>query len=223
MKKVLLILVGIVIGFGGYFLYDQRTTVSPKGLNLHHTVKQATEFKKWVSFNPKGEHFAASFPKKPEASERKLPIPGSNDFLDYQEYFCDLDGGIRYSISYTTLPDSWLKYGNSLVLGGALKVMMQELGKTQLVGKEKGEFKSFPSLDYEHYTMAKEGQRECAGTLVLVGNVLYKIELSYPLELHHQMQDHIANFIECFKPEKVEASTVSQPSSSDIDNTQSPQ
>lgn len=223
MKKLVLILVGIMIGFGGYFLYDQQRVSQPKALNLHHVVKQAAEFKKWVSFNPKGEYFAASFPMKPESNERKLPIPGSNDSLDYHEYFCELDGGIRYSVSYTTLPDGWLKYGNSLVLGGALKVIMQELGKTQLVGKETFEFKSFPALDYEHYTVAKEGQRECAGTLVLVGNVLYKVEMSYPLELHSQLQDHVANFIENFKPEKAETPTTSQPLSSDTDKTQSPQ
>lgn len=223
MKKLLLILVGVMIGFGGYFLYDQKRVSAPKSLNLHHVVKQAAEFKKWVSFNPKGEHFAASFPKKPESNKRKLPIPGSSDSLDYREFFCELNGGIRYSVSYTTLPDGWLKYGNSLVLGGALKVIMQGLGKTQLVGKETIQFKSFPALDYEHYTAAKEGQREYAGTLILVGNVLYNVEMSYPLELHNQVQDHVANFIENFKPEKVEAPTTSQTSSSNTDNPQSPQ
>ncbi|MCP5505875.1 MAG: hypothetical protein H7A38_03205 [Chlamydiales bacterium] len=220
MKKLLLILVGTMIGFGGYFLYDHKKHPTPKSLNLHHVVKQAAQFKKWVTFNPKEKHFEASFPKKPQSDDRKLPIPGSSDSLDYHEYFCELDGDVRYSVSYTILPDDWLKYGNSLVLGGALKVMMQELGKTELVGKNTIDFKSFPALDYEHYTVAKDGQRESAGTLVLVGNVLYKIEISYPLELHHQLQDHVANFIENFKPEKV---TVSQPSSSDTDKTQSPQ
>lgn len=152
MKKLVLILVGIMIGFGGYFFYSQQKGVpqKSKSLNLHHAVKQAAEFKKWVTFNPSGEHFAASFPKKPKSNERKLPIPGSDNFLNYKEYFCELDGDILFSVSYTVLPDGWLKYGNTLVLGGALKVIMQELGKTQLVGKETTEFKSFPALDYEH-------------------------------------------------------------------------
>lgn len=217
MKKLLLILLGVMIGFGGHFFYSQTKTVRPPHLNLHHVVKKAEDFKKWVPFEPKGEHFTAVFPKKPESNERKLPIPGSEDFLDYKEYIHVTEGDIHYSVSYTTLPDAWLKYGNSLVLGGALKVIMQELGKTELVGKEKGEFKSFPSLDYEHYTVQSEGQRECAGTLVLVGNTLYKVEISYPLEYHGHLQDHLANFIEKFSP------TISQPSNSDTDKTQSPQ
>lgn len=220
MKKLLLILVGMMIGFGSYFFYDQKKHPTPKSLNLHHVVKQAAEFKKWITFNPKDEHFAVLFPKKPQSDERKLLIPEGSDSLDYREYFCELDGDIRYSVSYTTLPEGWLKYGKSLVLGGALKVIMQELGKTELVGKSTTNFKSFPALDYEYYTVARGGQRECAGTLVLVGNILYKIEISYPLELHPQLQDHIANFIESFKPEKVIAS---QPSSSETDTAQSPQ
>lgn len=220
MKKLLLILVGMMIGFGGYFFYDQKKHLAPKSLNLHHVVKQTAEFKKWITFNPKNEHFEALFPKKPQSNERKLLIPERNDSLDYHEYFCELDGDIRYSVCYTILPEGWLKYGNSMVLGGALKVIMQELGKTELVGKSITNLKSFPALDYEHYTVEREGQRECAGTLVLVGNILYKIEISYPLELHQQLQDHVANFIEGFKPEKVIAS---QPSSSETDTVQSPQ
>jgi|GEM_PF-2198804 len=220
MKKLLLILVGMMIGFGGYFLYDQRKSIKPISLGFHHVSKQSAEFKKWTVFNPKEEHFAASFPKKPESEERKLPIPGGGAPLDYHEFFCETEGAVRYSVSYTTLPEGWLKYGNSLVLGSALKVIMQEVGKTQLVGKNTTEFKSFPALDYEHYTTLQEGQIECAGTLILVGNILYKVELSYPLELHSQLQDHVAYFIENFNPEKV---TTSPTENLETDKTQSPQ
>lgn len=211
MKKYIIILIATLIGFGGFYFYTHSQKPDQHKLNLHRAVKGA-EFKKWVNFNPIEEHFSASFPKKPKSGSRDLPIPGSDDTLPYKEFLCEADGDIHFSVSYTTLPEGWLKYGNSLVLGGALKVIMQELGKTELVGKETTKFKSFPALDYEHYTVAEANQKETAGTLVLVGSVLYKIEMTYPIELHNQVQDQLANFIENFTPAVVEITT-SQPES----------
>ncbi|QVL56911.1 MAG: hypothetical protein KFB93_05865 [Simkaniaceae bacterium] len=221
MKKIILILIISLVGFGGFYFYTHTNKPQQHKLNFHHVVK-GVEFKKWVNFNPKDENFSASFPKKPKSNSRDLPIPGSDGSIPYKEFICEMDGDIHFSVSYTTLPEGWLKYGNSLVLGGALKVIMQELGKSELVGTEKGNFKTFPALDYEHYTVAKENQMESAGTLVLVGNVLYKVEMTYPLELHNQVQDQLANFIENFAPEKVEVIS-SQPESSASDTLQSPQ
>ena len=221
MRKIVLILIATLIGFGGFYFYAHTSKPEQRKLNIHRVVKN-DEFKKWMSFNPKDEHFSASFPMKPKTSSRDLPIPGSDNFLPYKEFVCQMENDVLFSISYTTLPDAWLKYGNSLVLGGALKVIMKELGKTELVGKDSTIFKSFPALDYEHYTVAKTNQVETAGTLILVGNILYKVEMTYPLELHSQVQDHLANFIANFNPEKVEV-TSSQPESSAPDKSQSPQ
>jgi len=195
MKKLFFILIAACIGFGGYFAYQNLSSSSHK-LNFHHAVKKGLGFEKWTLFTPKEESFSAAFPKDPKESSRDLEIPGSEESLPYREFICELEGNKKFSVSYTTLPDGWLKYGNSLVLGGALKVIMKELGKVQLVGKESGVFKTFPSLDYEHYST----DTETAGTLVLVGNILYKIEMTYPLEMHDHVQDEIANFIENFTP-----------------------
>ncbi|MDN3509192.1 MAG: hypothetical protein P0S93_04165 [Candidatus Neptunochlamydia sp.] len=221
MKKIILMLIAMLIGFGGFYFYAHTSKPDQHKLNLHRAVKNV-EFEKWVSFNSKEGHFSAVFPKKPKTSSRDLLIPGSGNFLPYKEFICEMDNDILFSASYTTLPGAWLKYGNNLVLGGALKVIMKELGKTELVGKDSTVFKSFPALDYEHYTVGKENQRETAGTLILVGNVLYKVEMTYPLELHNQVQDHLSNFIVNFTPEKVEVIS-SQPESSESDTPQSPQ
>ncbi len=193
MKKIFFILVVSFIGFGGYYVYNNQHS---KKLNFHRAVKQGLGFEKWTTFAPKEERFSANFPKKPEKTFRDLPIPGSEESLPYKEYICDVDENRRFSVSYTTLPNGWLKYGNSLVLGGAFKVVMKELGKIQLVGKETTVFKTFPALDYEHYSETTE----TAGILVLVGNILYKVEMTYLLEHHDKVQDEFANFVENFTP-----------------------
>ena len=195
MKKIFFIFVIAFIGFGGYYVYNNLKQHSHK-LNFHHTVKKGLGFEKWTIFSSKEERFTAAFPKKPEKTVRDLPIPGGAESLPYKEYICNVDGDKRFSVSYTTLPEGWLKYGKSLVLGGAPKVVMKELGKVQLVGKESTIFKTFPALDYEHYTKTTE----TAGTLILVGNILYKVEMTYPLKHHDKVQDELANFIENFTP-----------------------
>jgi len=205
MKKLFFILVIGFIGFGGYYAY--KNVHQPK-FNFHHVVKKGLGFEKWIAFSPKEESFAAAFPKKPETSTRDLPIPGGSESLPYKEFICKIDEDKHFSVSYTVLPEEWLKYGKSLVLGGALKVVMKELGKVELVGKETTEFKTFPALDYEHYSKTTE----TAGTLILVGNVLYKVEMTYPLEMHDDVQDELANFVDNFTPSETD-----QPEHSEAD------
>lgn len=192
MKKVIFIAIAFLIGIGGYFGYQK----SQHKVSFHHVVKEGLGFEKWTVVAPKEENFTASFPEKPKAITRDLPVPGRDETLPYKEYICETEGGKKFSVSYTILPDGWLKYGKNLVLGGALKVIMKELGKVELVGKETTVFKTFPALDYEHYN----DSMETAGTLVLVGNILYKVEMSYPMELHDKVQDELANFIANFSP-----------------------
>lgn len=221
MKKIVLILVVLLLVLGGFYLYTHTHRSHHQKLNLHRVVKSA-EFRTWNRFDPKEEQFSASFPKKPKTNSRELPVPGGDQPLYYKEFICEMEDNIVFSISYTTLPKTWLQYGDSLVLGGALKVIMKELGKTELVGKDKTIFKSFPALEYEHYTTCKENPKETAGTLVLVGDILYKVEMTYPLNLHDQVQDHLANFLENFTPQAIEAISP-QPEHLAPDTLQSPQ
>ncbi|MCB1106997.1 MAG: hypothetical protein KDK76_02755 [Chlamydiia bacterium] len=195
MKKLFLILIAAFIGFGGYYVYNHLSKY-PNHLSTRHTMKKRIDLKKWITFSPKEEGFAALFPKKPEKVVRDLPIPGEEGSLPYKEFICKTEGEKSFSVSYTTLPEKWLKYGNGLVLGGALKVIMQELGKVELIGKQSATFKSFPALDYEHYNKTTE----TAGTLILVGNILYKVEMTYPHEKRESAQEELEGFIENFTP-----------------------
>ncbi|MBF5059100.1 hypothetical protein [Candidatus Neptunochlamydia vexilliferae] len=195
MKKIIIFLIGVFVGFGGYHFYNQPTT-KPHKLNFHQSAHHAELFKKWVSFEPNGENFIAAFPKKPKMTTRDLPVPGGADPLPYKEFKCTLDEVKHFSVSYTTLPESWLKYGDNLVLGGALKVIMQEMGNPELVGKESTKLKSFSALDYEHYTE----EMVSGGTLVLVGNTLYKVEITHPRGEDPHVHDELCHFLENFAP-----------------------
>lgn len=166
-----------------------------------HSITENIKFKNWMNFHPEEEAFCAFFPTTPITSSRDLPIPGNDGLsLPYKEFVCQTEDGVLFSICYTILPDDWLAYGSSLVLKQALKVIVNERGKIEIVGKKITSFKSFPAMDYEHYTLSETNQKETTGTLVLIGKTLYKIELTYPPALHDQIQDEIIGFIEGFCP-----------------------
>lgn len=226
MKKIIFITLAVLMGMGGYFFYSNFLQEKRLPFDMHHMVNKGISFDKWIKFNPKGESFKAVFPLKPTEVSRELPIPGSDASLNYHEYQCVTEQGRLFSVSYTTLPDSFLNWGDSLVLNGALKLIMRELGKVNLVGKDSNTFKTFPSLDYEHYTK----DQETAGTLILVGATLYKVEVTYPLNDREGVHDELCNFVESFEPVKKEASSKavkeevtssSQHQSSDADIPQS--
>ena len=215
MKKFILFLLVICVGASGYYFFSHAAQSKKNALHFHRATKKGLSFEKWVSFSPSGEHFIAYFPQKPDETTRTFPIPGNHDTLPYKEYKYELDGK-SYSVSYTILPSEWTSYGNSLILGGALKIIMHEVGKVELVGKEHFTFKSFPALDYEHYSTTTGS----AGSLILVGNMLYKVEMTYPLDKHDEVQDELCNFIENFTPEEISSS---QPESLEVDTPQFPQ
>lgn len=196
-KKLTLILLFVFFLLGGTYIYFDVYKERGLRINLHALIEKGMGFDGWTKFDPKTENFSIFFPKNPVSVSRELPIPGSSDSLPYQEYKVEQQEDCVYSISYTTLPDKWMKWGSGLILKGALKVIMYELGKVELVGKSSNTFKGFPALDYEHYSR----DYETSGTLILVGNTLYKVEMTYPLSMRNDVQQQISQFIESFEPQ----------------------
>ena len=200
MKKFFII---IPFCFFCFFCFFCCTKKPQKRHSRLHTTSKKVDFDHWIHLDPQEEHFSALFPQEPKIYKRNLLIPGKEALcLPYKEFSCEMENGTLYSISYTILPNDWLKYGSSLVLKEALKVLVKELGKIEVVGKKITSFKSFPALDYEHYKISEIEQKETTGTLALIGNVLYKIEMTYPPTLRDAVQGEVVHFIENFSPEE---------------------
>lgn len=165
--------------------------------SFEKTLAKAPESLSWKSYNDPEGAYSIQFPGAPEAESTQLSIPKSKDKLPFHAIKYQLDKeGIEYSLNYTVLPNNWLKWKPSLLLRGALKVLTSHLSEGKIVKKTTESHHKYPALGY---TLKKKNNLQCAGRLVLVGNVLYKIDMTYPQELEGDIQEHLNAFLDSFQ------------------------
>lgn len=122
----------------------------------------------WIKLGSQELPFSAFFPEEPKFEETKKPIPHSSTTLTYREYTHN-----EYSLGYVDLPSSWTKWGSHIVFKASLQqILIRDKGS--VTQKKKTLHDSFPALDYQ----IKRGDNITSGRLVLVGNTLYKLEVS---------------------------------------------
>lgn len=149
----------------------------------------------WKHFESPNSDFTINFPAKPEHNAKDIPIPNSEEALDYQEYSCTPEENITFSISYTTLPSSILKWSPSLVLKGALKLISKHLSSAAIDSKNVVRFKNLPALEF---SMSK-GDKCIRGALILLDTRLYKIEIEYDKESDAVAAQILPEFISSFE------------------------
>lgn len=200
MKK--LIFIALLLGIGGYSFYFTLFQKKYPIIDVVHSEKVKTN--PWVAFSPQQTAFSAFFPAHPKEMKKEISISGNDTYLEYNEYQCSTKEGGHYSISCITLPNSLLKWANNSVLNGAFKLLLKNLDqKVTLIDKQSNIFKTFPSLDYEHHTQ----DSRTGGMLVLVGKILYKVEVTYPCNDRTKMFDELHKFVEWFEPVEFIASS----------------
>lgn len=145
----------------------------------------------WVKVEGNEVSFIAYFPKNPKLITKEIPLPSPSkqDSLPYTEYLHQQDT-TKYSVSYTTLPKSWLKWSSGLILNSALKVLMD---KSALKKKSSSKCNNYPAIEYQ----AMKQKTKIYGKLVLVGDTLYKIESAYDID---EQEEDALRFVNSFKP-----------------------
>ena len=149
----------------------------------------------WVRFSPESENFSILFPEKPSSKMHTIPIPGSSDTLTYQEHSIKNKSDGFFSVSYMSLPEKWTKWGASLTLKGAFKLIMKRVNYAKILVKESSNFKGLPSLDYEHHS----SKTQTVGKLILIKNTLYRLEMTFPLNSEKEIKDKAFFFIRSFE------------------------
>ncbi len=148
-----------------------------------------------------GEEFMADafFPKAPEFSIEKYPVPKGKAELDLKHYQYS-DAAHNYRLTYTTLPTNWTKWGANLVLGVGINYVVD---KDKIVHKKKCKHYDFPALEYK-----LEGNgKTTTGLLVLVKDTMYKIEFEHDTEiasLDSEVEQNLLHaFFSSFKPNNI--------------------
>ena len=190
----------LVFIFSLFFVaeYEVRDVITSS--NQEFLVSNVCKKENWKTYaHPKG-NYILEFPGIPEVSETKIAIPKSKDHLPFHtiNYFSE-DNTIEYNLTYTTLPDSWLKWNAALLLRGALKVVAEHVSDhAKILKKHTKKYKNYPAVEF---VMEKKNNQECAGRLILIENVLYKMEVVYPKAMQTEVQDQLNAFLESFVPQ----------------------
>lgn len=147
----------------------------------------------WMTFKHPNLEWVAKFPKTPEKREVILKLPDDQvSQVQIEEHFLTDNNAIEYTISSIEIPQRLLSWGYKLILNGSVKIVTDNLPKAKLLSKKITQFKEIPSLVYT----LEENSFERLGRLVLIGNTLYKVEVSYPKEKREELQDELNHFID---------------------------
>lgn len=172
---------------------------TPMFTNIENLTLPSGSQLQWKYFASPNSDFIINFPSKPEHNSKDIPIPNSEDALDYQEYKCSPEENITFSISYTTLPSSILKWSPSLVLKGALKLISKHLSGASIENKSMKKFKNLPALEF---SMDKE-DKTIRGALILLDTRLYKIEIECEKENDELAANILPEFLSSFEVKRV--------------------
>lgn len=155
---------------------------------------------KWKTYKHPEGRFEIDFPDLPLEEFVKLPIPKTKDFLDYYTLIHKhKNQDIEFSLHYTELPRGWLKWRPALLLKGALKIISTKLTQGKILKKSCKDYHQFPALEF---IIQKKNNQESSGRLILVDNVLYKIEVTYPKEKKEAVEENLSIFLQSFSPTK---------------------
>ncbi len=151
----------------------------------------------WKPFKVPEKEVKIDMPQKPTVVEKQLDLPKGNKPLTYKEYIDEHPNeGVNFSISYTELPKSLMKWSSSLILKGSFKIIVSNQKGATVLEKSSSKYKSHPALDY-HVSI---GDNHSRGRLVLIDNVLYKLDVTYPNTQNEAIDPSVSNFLESFKP-----------------------
>ncbi len=132
---------------------------------------QTEGYENWTA-HP-GDLFSAYFPAKPESADNVIPTPDDYEDLQVTEYKATLDD-TEYSIAYATVPPTFLKYSNSMILKHTMKGMANQMEDTTIVHRDYSEHGSHKAVDYVLNSKGKT----ITGRMLLVNDRMYKIEVT---------------------------------------------
>lgn len=197
-------LIGVVFGsllLGGLFFstYEVADIDETEGL-LKEEMVYIAEGKNlaWNPFNTQGDIGKIELPSTPSERIYTLKLPKEKDgSLDLKELFVtDEASQIEYTITTVEIPYNLMSWGPKMILKGSFDIVEKNTMGAKVFEKKSFRHLNLPSL---HYLMG-QGDKEKMGRLILVGNQLIRIEVTYPLEKKVELEAEITKFLTSFTP-----------------------
>lgn len=181
----------------GYACFSNEMIVQKtKNYFVEHKIekKDITPESSWFAQNDTEKNYTAYFPTKINTNSLEIEVPNSTRVLNLKTYSSKYDN-ITYSLTQTRLPSSWTKWGNKLVLNGALKALVKHENGTILSQKNC----IIQKRNAIEFTM-KVGQNLKSGRLIMDKNMIYKVEGIYACDLpiESRQEESIDEFINLF-------------------------
>jgi hypothetical protein len=167
----------MLISFFGACFHQELSDFST-GYNKQQTVEG------WVDYTSEKGGFRVLFPTDPKEESKLIPLPEQNRVLNYNELKSLEHKKVSYSVSYMQIPKKWKLAGSSRILQGALEGIVEHTDGATLVSKQFSKHQSYRTLDF-HVTQNGE---EMEGRLIMVGNTLYRLTVTYPPSYSNQLQ-----------------------------------
>lgn len=162
------------------------------------SVNSKQDFSTWTSFSIPESKSKISFPGKPNEEEKLLKLPKGAKPLKYTEYSYIVDSDqVKFSVSHTKLPKSILKWSSNLVLKGCLDVVKNNENNAKIIKKEITKVNKFSGIDYQ----MNKGENLVNGRLILVDDLLFKVDITYKKENQEQILPLVSHFIFSFQPQ----------------------
>ncbi|MFS8562978.1 MAG: RDD family protein [Rhabdochlamydiaceae bacterium] len=144
----------------------------------------------WIQYSSEDERFTVNFPKKPQLDTLSFDVPNSSKSLDLNEVKAKAD--VEFSVSYVELPRKWRLFSSTTLLKGAMNVILENMPGAKIITKTHMKYKNYPGIDFH---MTQDGN-EIEGRLILVGSTLYKLTVTRPQEIGHEV--HHQEFLDSF-------------------------
>lgn len=135
-------------------------------------------------------------PVEGELSEGVLKLPRNGGNLPYQVYKMDMkEEQMAYSVQRSHMQNEWTRYPYSLVMKGAVYVVLNDAALDRVHSKENGTHQGNRSTIIRG---EKNGQAQLI-RIVLFNQQIYKIQVSYPLNAPEKEAQAI-EFVNSFTP-----------------------
>ncbi|HXF28247.1 MAG TPA: hypothetical protein VN457_00225 [Chlamydiales bacterium] len=148
LPRTKLIVAGVVLLVAVFVLdqWRQRSSSEHEPAQEEKTVEVSEE---WKEFQPTTGLFKVKLPALPQHASDAVPLPSGQGLIKYDMYLSQKKNGRTFMVSLIQYPELFDTSSPNELLDGVMKEMMAGNVNNKLKMVQKGEFRTYPAIDFE--------------------------------------------------------------------------